>query len=298
MAAIVGAGACALRPQAPPPPPRVTPASRPAPGHLELLPQADPLLVDLDGDGVDEVAVAMLDAADQRTAMHVTAFDGRSFAVLWRARGLPASRSAARLGLAAAERTVVVRDASGAVTLLDGKTGALRTDGVFQVGCIGPGCPPQAGAESPSERWTPTLAARSRHETNDGLSVEFGVSRGDPSSLVPQPHAEVRDRTTDHSLWEGHLTKPGDTVVLGEMRGSVADGTIYAAYSDASALITLTATEARTGKHLWSARVRATYGATLRAVRAARGRVYVHTDVAVDVYEARGKHVGSIASVP
>jgi hypothetical protein len=172
LVALVGAAAAILFALQPFPAPRVInlppapPVAVAAPilVHLDLKMGREPLLTDVDGDGIDEVIVPTWSPAEK--ALYVVALDGTTFAPRWHAGPWTSEWASDAVNLTRAGDLVVVTDSRGIVHALERTTGASRGD----VALDDPVHELCADAEDSAR-----LHVRSRHGPRDMKLVDLGT---------------------------------------------------------------------------------------------------------------------------
>jgi outer membrane protein assembly factor BamB len=118
------------------PPPFATPYVEHT--QVSYYPQggAGPRVVDVNGDGTEDVVWLFWDAHHEKTAVHVVALDGKDFSVLWASPGYPSQWYSERTHLIVKDRFVVMSDSKGGVHALDLDTGHERGTFNFEGGAF------------------------------------------------------------------------------------------------------------------------------------------------------------------
>lgn len=103
-----------------------------------------PLLLDVNGDGVEDLVGRVIDLqpSDRRVAVRIAAFDGKTHALLWVAGSFGEERLAAReVALVAGHGAVAAMDGKAQYALFDGRTGEEILRGEAEEsglqGCVG-----------------------------------------------------------------------------------------------------------------------------------------------------------------
>jgi hypothetical protein len=129
-------------PTLPPPPTATTPVAVPYLERVQVsyYPQAGagPLLVDVNGDGVEDIVWLYWDSQHEKTPLHVVATDGADYKTLWSTPGYASQWYSERTHLTLVGRYAVMTDSKESVRALDIATGEVRSTFQFRTDSLNP----------------------------------------------------------------------------------------------------------------------------------------------------------------